>query len=605
MAMKDVLKEKKSLHKNVFSPIKQNGVTHLSKENKFVKNAFSFDIALATALSVVINPQNEYIIIIGYLNEEHDHISDDTYMAVIQELGIKIESAILFEENDMKLKQYNTISSMAMELTRIKDLNEYFNYLLKSAVEIVNGKVATIMLKEDKDLVFKAAYGVDIEKLKNIKIPVGTGIAGYVAKSGKKMIVNNVQSSRQFIEIEPLTEHYSVYNLVNIPLISGGKVMGVLCVDNKKNGDFTKSDAHFLETMANTLIIAIEQFLGSRFEKRLSDIILDNISSGIIYIDKTGFVRLINKGFSKIYGVKSKSSIGKHYSEVFEDDLSIIETAIKSGVPVMRQEIMLKKNDGEKVPCGISITPIKMENMLEVVCIIQDLSQIKKMQSELKAKENLALLGQMAAGMAHEIKNPLAGILTGIEFMQMQVGSENKILVESTELIIKEVKRLDRLVNDMTSFAKTKTKILVSVDLLDVLKRAVDLIKGRMEQADVEIEFVNEASTTQMEMDEEQILEVLINILINAVQAIDSKGKIKVILKDNAENVDIKIFNTGPHISPEVAEKLFTPFFTTKSGGTGLGLAISYNIIKDHGGKIKVSNEDGGVSFLITLPKRR
>jgi len=157
----------------------------------------------------------------------------------------------------------------------------------------------------------------------------------------------------------------------------------------------------------------------------------------------------------------------------------------------------------------------------------------------------------------------------------------------------------------MTSFAKTKTKILVSVDLLDVLKRAVDLIKGRMEQADVEIEFVNEASTTQMEMDEEQILEVLINILINAVQAIDSKGKIKVILKDNAENVDIKIFNTGPHISPEVAEKLFTPFFTTKSGGTGLGLAISYNIIKDHGGKIKVSNEDGGVSFLITLPKRR
>lgn len=605
MAFKESLKEKKLLHKNIFSQIKQNGVTHLESDSKFINSAFGSDVEKITALSVVINQQNEYIIIIGYLNQEHDQISDDTYMAVIQELGIKIESAILFEENEQKLKQYNTISSMAMELTRIRDLNEFFNYLLKSAVEIVNGKVATIMLLEGKELVFKASYGVDIEKLRDIHIPVGTGVAGYVAKSGKKMIVNNVQSSRQFIEIEPLTEHYHVYNLVNVPLLSRGKVIGVLCVDNKKNGDFTKSDAHFLETMANTLIIAIEQFIGSKFDKKLSDIILDNISSGIVYVDKNGCLSLVNKGFGKIYGARSKATLGSHYSDVFEDKSGAIDSAIRKGIAVLRQEVMLKRANGELVPCGISVTPVKTDANHEAVCIIQDLSEIKRMQSELKAKENLAMLGQMAAGMAHEIKNPLAGILTGIEFLRMQVGDENHILVESTDLIMKEVRRLDRLVNDMTSFAKTKTQILVEADLMDIIKRAVDLIRSRMEEAEVEIDIENLSSNTKMEIDEEQMVEVLINILINAIQAIDKKGRIEVTITDEGSNVSIRIFNTGPHIPQEVAEKIFTPFFTTKSGGTGLGLAISYNILKDHGGSIKVINEEGGVSFNMILPRRK
>lgn len=579
----------------------QGMIAYLDHDDRIWQKVLDVKPAKGTVLHIQMNPEHEFLLMLIDFDNSQRKIKTDTYLALIHELAIKIENALLFDENERKLRQYTTISEITKKLVTLTNLEDYFTHLLESAKNIVDGTYATILMKEGNELAFTTATGMDIKKIKHVKLKIGEGAAGYVAKTGKPMIINNVQKDRHFKTVPNLSNIYEVYNLINIPLIYKGNVMGVLCVDNKKSGNFNENDLEFIQTLANTAIIAIEHFMELEIGEKLSDIILDTIPSGILYISNQGKIKHVNYAFSVISGYNARDVVDQSYSRIFKDRGSVIDNVLRSEKPALRQEIKLIRNDGQEIPCGISITPIGIKNRFDIVCVIQDLSQIKKIQQELKEKENLALLGQMAAGMAHEIKNPLAGILTGMEFLHMQVG-EQDIYRESMELVIREVKRLDRIVNDMTSFAKSKIRILSHTSLKELIKRAVELTKDRAGKKNVSIEMNFNMKNETAELDEEQILEVIINIILNAVQAIGENGAIKIDTLADDEKCIISIFNTGPQIPPEIIEKIFTPFFTTKSGGTGLGLPISYNIIKEHGGRIKVINEKDGVTFRITLP---
>lgn len=600
---KDYLKGRQNMSGEFFDSLQT--ASHLDGDSKTAMMIFSKKMNRVIALPINITENHRYILLLCNENRVNDKISDDTYNAIIQELGMKFENAILFQENEKKIKQYNIISKLAEKLTNVKNIEDFFNYLLSSAIEIVDGSIATLLLRDGNYLVFKSASGVSIEEIKDIKIKIGVGVAGNVAKSGKSAIVNNTKTDENFVKMANLSKVYTVYNMVNVPLVHGGETVGVICVDNKRSGNFNESDAQFLETLANTAIIALEQFMGSDKDGQVSNLILENLPSGVIYMNSDGIIKHVNRTFSRISRFSEKEVLGKKYRKVFNDKNNIIQKVIKSEKPIFRSEIELISKSKEPVPCGISITPIKTKNNLDIVCIIQNLSEIKRIQSELKAKENLAALGQMAAGMAHEIKNPLAGILTGMEFLKMQFGDENTIYGESIDLIIKEVRRLDRLVNDMTSFAKTKTRIVTQTNLNNVIEHALEIVKGRLNEAGINIKKEIPDNLHLIDIDEEQIVEVLINIFLNAVQAMNKNGNIKIIVSQSEKETLLEVFNSGPRIEEELLAKIFTPFFTTKSGGTGLGLAISYNIIKEHHGTIRAQNMPDGVSFIISLPTKQ
>ncbi|MDD3804125.1 MAG: PAS domain S-box protein [bacterium] len=597
----DCLKAKASVPHELLDTIQS--AVHLNADSKVPQIIFVKKMSRIVALPINVSEEHRYMLLLCSESKTIDKISDDTYNAVIQELAMKFENAILFQENEKKIKQYNIISKLAEKLTNVKNIEEFFDYLLSSAIEIVDGSIATLLLRDGNNLVFKSAQGVDIEDIKDIKIRVGVGVAGNVAKTGKSAIVNNTREDENFVKMTNLSKVYTVHSMVNVPLIVGGGVAGVICVDNKKTGLFNESDAQFLETLANTAVIALEQFMGKDKDSRVSETILENLPSGIVYMNGDGVIRHVNKTFSRISRLSEKEVLGKKYQKIFNDRNNLISKVLKTEKPIFRAEIELVAKSKDIVPCGISITPIKTGNNLDIVCIIQDLSEIKRIQSELKAKENLAALGQMAAGMAHEIKNPLAGILTGMEFLKMQFGEENTIYTESIDLIIKEVKRLDRLVNDMTSFAKTKTKIVTQINLSNIIEHALEIVRGRLNESEITLSKEIPDDMPLVGVDEEQIVEVLINIFLNAVQAIGRKGLMKITVNHANNSISIDIFNSGPKIDNELIDKIFTPFFTTKSGGTGLGLAISYNIIKEHGGTIRAVNRSDGVSFIITLPQ--
>jgi len=594
------------LKKNIYRfphEIDKGLVSHFRNSYELSREFFKNPYRYLTVLPIFLNEKDQFLILVFTDNDLKTKIYDYTFNAIIQEIYIKFENALLFEENERKLKQYNIISDLTEKLIYIKDIDEYFNSLLKSAIDIVDGTYATLMLEENEKLKFKASIGVDIEILEKIK-DLSKTVAENVFKTGSPIIINNTQNDPNFKPIESLNKIYKIKNTINVPLKFLGKTIGVLAVDNKKSGQFSEFDEQFLKTLSNSAIIALSRFQGSIKDLQISDLILNNIPSGVAYIDRFGRIIHYNNSFLKIGDFTKEDVYGKMYEEVFKDHNQLIKNIINDQKPVFRDEIYLINKKRGEIPCGISITPIKYQEDLELVCIIQDLSEIKKIQNELKAKENLALLGQMAAGMAHEIKNPLSGILTGMEFLKMKLKND-PIVVESLDLVIKEVKRLDRLVNDMTSFAKAKTILLTQVNIFNVVEHSMEMIKNRFEENNIKFEINIDKDLPSVLLDEEQMIEVFINILINAIQSIGKNGLIKISVGKEEEYMVIDIFNDGPKIPEENLSKIFTPFFTTKSGGTGLGLAISYNIIKEHNGLIKAVNRENGVSFVIKLPIRK
>lgn len=589
------------IRKNLIGKFPSESVFEMTVKHKVVREYFN-NIEYIKAITVR-NSREKVLIMLAYEKEPASHITEETFLAIINEMSISLENAILFGENEKRLKQFSSISAITRKLAQlnIRNLNEYYQYIVDAAKELLNTEYASLLLVENRKLEFKAIAGISLKEIGGYFIKPGDGIAGHVMQTGKFMIVNDTSKSRYFKKLE-LSNIYEVRNLVNIPLIYKGNVIGVLCADNKKDGDFTENDVNLMKILANSTIIAFEHFMDIELGRKLSDIILDNIPSGIIYINSKGLIQQVNKGFSLISRFSEGDVFNIPYDNIFVDDEGVIEESLHTQETVLRREIVLKKKNAELIPCGISITPVKWDSQSDLVCIIQDLSEIKRIRRELKEKENLALLGQMAAGMAHEIKNPLAGILTGLEFLHMQIDTENDIQRQSIELVIKEVKRLDRLVNDMTSFAKSKIKILSDVNIKDIIDRALELTKDKFAKKEINISTHYAKSIKQIEADEEQILEVLINLILNANQAIESDGEIRISVKQSPVNTEIAVTNNGPPIKQDIIEKIFTPFFTTKSGGTGLGLSISYNIIKEHGGRLQVSNEDEGVVFKIILP---
>jgi two-component system NtrC family sensor kinase len=227
-----------------------------------------------------------------------------------------------------------------------------------------------------------------------------------------------------------------------------------------------------------------------------------------------------------------------------------------------------------------------------------------KTREELLRKEKLAAIGELAAGVAHEINNPLAIIRGNTELLQMSVPEEadNR---DEVETIYQQVGRIERIVGNLLRFARQEKKQLGQVDINGLLEEILAQIVHQVPVSSIHIMKEYEAGLPQVEADSDQIRQVLTNLLLNAVQAMDDGGMLTVRtgLEKTKEMVAITIADTGAGIGAEDLPQIFNPFFTTKANGTGLGLSVSYGIVHDHGGTIEVASEVGtGSTFRVLLP---
>jgi signal transduction histidine kinase len=233
-------------------------------------------------------------------------------------------------------------------------------------------------------------------------------------------------------------------------------------------------------------------------------------------------------------------------------------------------------------------------------------SEIERLhQSEMVRAEHLATIGELAAGLAHEIRNPLAGIAGVVEVMgkELPAGSKSRAVLGDVQ---EEIHHIQRILSDLLAYARPRAPQFHAADLNTTIEQAVALARQQMRDKPIEILFMPCARPPLVAHDSAQIQQVMLNLLLNGIQAIEEQGRVQIAVRQEGANVVVRVSDTGRGISPDALPNIFKPFFTTRREGTGLGLPLAKGIVEAHGGRIAVASAPGkGTEFEVWLPIER
>ncbi len=328
--------------------------------------------------------------------------------------------------------------------------------------------------------------------------------------------------------------------------------------------------------------------------KKMNRTILSHISSGLMLINSRGRIRSFNRAASVITGLSLQDVYDKDAAEMFPGLSLDPVVAIK---PLKRSEGYFIRESGENLILGYATTPAKgsQGENLGVLVTFQDLTQLKKIEEDLKRTDRLAAVGRLAAGMAHEIRNPLASISGSVQLL-MEAETVQPDDLRLMGIVVKEAERLNGLLTDFLEFAKPKEPVKESVNVASILDQLVDMLATDPRFKEIEITQVYPADF-YLVLDRGLILQALWDLTINAAEAMQSQGRL-IFSVEEKEVPTIIIEDSGPGIADEIKGRIFEPFFSTKEKGTGLGLASVYSVVESHGGMVTVEKgAAGGARF--------
>ena len=337
--------------------------------------------------------------------------------------------------------------------------------------------------------------------------------------------------------------------------------------------------------------------------------ILENMSSGVLVVDIDGRVLTMNAAAEEILELTKEEVLSHHVDTALgrraPDLAHELVQSLASERARRRQEISGHSRAGAYRPMGISISPLTdgTQRRRGVIAVFQDLTEVHEMRERVRKADRLAAVGELSAGIAHELRNPLASISGSIEMLyhELALDGENKRLME---LIMRESDRLDRIISDFLEFARLRTPRRVPSKLARCIDDVVTLVKQNAEKSEgITIRTAFDPALPDIWMDDEQMRQVFMNLAVNACEAMENGGTLEIAAERAGEQkVRIAFKDSGPGIEPDGLERMFEPFFTTKDGGTGLGLAMANKIVTAHGGSIEFKNSERGAVFTIVLP---
>lgn len=340
--------------------------------------------------------------------------------------------------------------------------------------------------------------------------------------------------------------------------------------------------------------------------------VLDNLSSGLVMVDMRGVIQRMNPAAEAILQLDEAEALHRPITDVFESGLhgftSVLAHVLAGGEPVLRREVSIDRGDGRALPVGVSATPVRDRDgdLTGTVAVFQDLTEINAMRAKLREADQLAAVGELSAGIAHEIRNPLGSIRGSVEILAAELspeGEERKLM----DLILKESRRVNDIITEFLSFARTrpaKPRLVELRPFLTDVARQV-CVHVREHGGAVEVTETVDPDDMLIQMDPEQMQQVLLNLSMNALEAMDYTGRLDLVadLDDLNTACRIVVIDTGPGVPQESRADLFKPFFTGRKGGTGLGLSVVKRIVHDHGGHVELSTPpDGGSAFAVVLP---
>jgi two-component system, NtrC family, sensor histidine kinase HydH len=337
-------------------------------------------------------------------------------------------------------------------------------------------------------------------------------------------------------------------------------------------------------------------------------ILISELPVGIIATDKNGLIKTCNLLAAQLIGVNANMVLGEKTSDGLPEQISSFFNIEGTEFSPLEREITFSPEGQGELQLSLKIHSMRIMDSQNIIAgeviMISDLTKVKKLESQVHRHERLAALGKMAAGVAHELRNPLSSI-KGFAVLLSGKFKEKSREHTTAQLLIQEVERLNRSITELLNFARPLPLKKEIVNIADLISGTVQLVVNDTLEQNIKINTRLSSDLPELQLDSDRFKQVFLNLYLNAIQSIEKNGvlNISAIINQDGTAVIIEIEDNGPGIEQEIIERVFEPYFTTKSEGVGLGLAIVYKIIDEHGGSIYIENNlHPGCKIIIELP---
>lgn len=496
------------------------------------------------------------------------------------------------------------------------NLHQLLNLIMEITLNFLKAEVGNIVLfnRKDGSLSSTVTFGLSLEILKGLRIRQES-LLDKALKDKRPFIITDYRGRPK------LKKPLVIRSILGSPLITKGKALGAIFLVNKtlrgEIANFTEEDLKVMKIVNSNIAFSIEK--AQLYEevldiKNFNDSIINSISTGVITTDLEGKILSINNSAKFILGL-SRDCLHRNIAGILEGigNRDFLLAALKSKENVLNTESILR-SAGEASEKVLNISVSVLNNLAQEIIgyaiAIDDITEKKDLENQVTRNDQLAALGELSAGIAHEIKNPLTSIKGFSEMLHDRLD-DKEFLLKYAGIVRKETERLNRIIEGMLQFSRPKSRKIEQVKLERIIRSARELMDYEFRKNNIKFDM-RLGEIPDIFCDIAQIEQVFINFLLNAVQAIGQNGTVRIRNRIMVKKAPSKLFfeynaisiaDTGKGIAPENLNRLFHPFFTTRPNGTGLGLSISHKIIIEHKGFIDVFSKPGaGTTFVIYLP---
>jgi PAS domain S-box-containing protein len=506
-----------------------------------------------------------------------------------------------------ELKSLNTIAELT---TKANCLSDVFPKVLEQTLGLFSARGAGLYLFQQdfsalELICHRNAPGL-IDRVESDSPPCGVNTAASEILEGLSASLCEAACGHISFFVDE-----EVQNGLNIPLCCRGRILGVITAVGVNFEEVTPESMELLFSVGRQTGIAIESLQTMRKllqSKDLLQSVFDGITDMVILMDKDFRIKMVNKAYIKRYSIAEEDVLGRPCHELHSDDVcsypdcGMLKTCnIKA--PVVEEVV---SSGGEIFLMHFYPVLDEQGEVESVVRYARDITQQKLVEQQIQQTEKLASLGQLAAGIAHEINNPLGVILCYADLLKRQLEVLPQSLSD-VSTIEKHALNCKHIVSDLLKFARSESTARQLVSLNRTIEDVANMISHQFNKNGIEIQLDLDSNLPLLNMDPGKMKQVFLNLFMNAQQAIGRNGVIRVGASylEATRQAQIIFRDSGKGIPPQILQKVFDPFFTTKAPGegTGLGLSVSYGIIKDHRGDIHVASEPGEwTQFSILLP---